>query len=230
MITDSVKLIFSGVISTQLWFSALLVNVGAMTLLVFRDDELFPDRRVGATVFLLIGLTVGAIAFFVTHWRLTRAMALVHAGEQGDVGAWIVWSVVAMLPAAIISLLLYFGSDKQPFWLLSSFISAAASCLLVPLLVHAAGRAINRNSPSRTSIIDYWWSRYKRLFVAYFIASVPLTMINDALDHYGKSTPTVAVLSAFASSILYFIVTLLTIAITVIAYREAEAGKPLSPI
>lgn len=230
MITDSVKLVFSGVISTQLWFAALLANVGVMTLLAFTDDALFPDLSGGTTVILSISIIVGAIAFFVTHWKLTRAMALVHADEQGDVGAWIVWSIVAMLPAAIISLLLYFGSDKQPFWLLSSFISAAASCLLVPLLVHAAGRAINRNSPSRTSVIDYWWSRYKRLFVAYFIASAPLTMISDALYHYGKSTPTVAILSAFASSILYFIVTLFTIAITVIAYREAEAGKPLSPI
>lgn len=230
MITDSVKLVFSGVISTQLWFATLVANVGVMTLLAFTDDALFPDFSGGATVILSINIIVGTIALLVTHWKLTRAMALVHADEQGDVGEWIVWSVVAMLPAAIISLLLYFGSDKQPFWLLSSFISAAASCLLVPLLVHATGCAINRNSPSRTSVIDYWWSQYKRLFVAYFIASAPLTMIIDALYHYGKSTPTVAVLSAFASSILYFIVTLLTIAITVIAYREAEAGKPLSPI
>lgn len=230
MITDSVKLIFSGVISTQLWFSALLANVGAMTLLVFTDDELFPDRRDGASVFLLISLIVGTIALVVTHWKLTRAMAMAHSDEQGDVGAWIVWGVVAMLPGSLISLLLVFGSDKPLFWLLNSFISGAASCLLVPLLVHAAGRAINRNSPSRNSIIDYWWSRYKRLFVAYFIASVPLTMFSDALDHYGKSTPTVAVFSAFVSSILYFIITLLTIAVTVIAYREAEVGKPVSAI
>lgn len=230
MITDSVKLIFSGVISTQLWFSALLANVGVMTLLAFTDDELFPNLSGGATAILSISIILGAIASIVTHWKLTRAMALAHADEQGDVGAWIVWGVVAMLPAAIISILLYIGSDKQPFWLLSSFISGAASCLLVPLLVHAAGCAINRNSPSRNSIIDYWWSRYKRLFVAYFIASVPLTMFSDALDHYGKSTPTVAVFSAFVSSILYFIITLLTIAVTVIAYREAEVGKPVSAI
>jgi hypothetical protein len=230
VITDSVKLIFSGVISTQLWFAALLANVGVMTLLAFTDDELFPNLSGGATAILSIIIIVGAIAFFVTHWKLTRAMALVHADEQGDVGAWIVWSVVAMLPGSLISLLLVFGSDKPLFWLLNSFISGAASCLLVPLLVHAAGRAINRNSPSRASIIDYWWSRYARLFVAYFIASVPLTMISDALDHYGKSTPAVAILSTFVSSILYFIVTVLTIAVTVIAYREAEAGKPLSAI
>jgi len=55
-------------------------------------------------------------------------------------------------------------------------------------------------------------------------------MISDALDHYGKSTPAVAILSTFVASILYFIVTVLTIAVTVIAYREAEAGKPLSAI
>jgi hypothetical protein len=55
-------------------------------------------------------------------------------------------------------------------------------------------------------------------------------MISDALDHYGKSTPTVAILSAFATSILYFIATLLTIAVTVTAYREAEVGKPVSAI
>lgn len=228
MITDSVKLIFSGAISTKLWIAALLANVGAMTLSVFIDDELFPGLGVGATALLTIILIAGVIALFVTLWKLTRAMALVHADEQGDVGAWIVWGVVAMLPGSLISLLLVFGSDKPLFWLLNSFISGAASCLLVPLLVHAAGRAINRNSPSRTSIIDYWWSRYARLFVAYFIASVPLTMISDALDHYGKSTPTVAILSTFVSSILYFIVTLLTIAVTVIAYREAEASRPLS--
>lgn len=228
MITDSVKLIFSGAISTKLWLAAILANVGVMTLLAFTDDKLFPDLSGGATALLSISIIVGGIAFFVTHWKLTRAMALVHADEQGDVGAWIVWGVVAMLPSSLISFFLVFGSDKPIFWLLNSFISGATSCLLVPLLVHAAGRAINRNSPSRTSIIDYWWSRYARLFVAYFIASVPLTIIIDALDHYGKSTPTVAILSTFISSILYFIVTLLTIAVTVIAYREAESDKPLS--
>lgn len=228
MITDSVKLIFSGAISTKLWLAAIVANVGVLTLFAFKDDNLFPDLSGGTTAILSISIIVGAIASIVTHWKLTRAMALVHADEQGDVGAWIVWGVVAMLPSSLISFFLVFGTDKPIFWLLDSFISGATSCLLVPLLVHAAGRAINRNGPSRTSIIDYWWSRYARLFVAYFIASVPLTMIWDALDHYGKSTPTVAILSTFVSSILYFIVTLLTIAVTVIAYREAEAGRPLS--
>lgn len=70
MITDSVKLIFSGVISTQLWFAALLANVGVMTLLAFTDDELFPNLSGGATAILSISIIVGAIAFFVTHWKL----------------------------------------------------------------------------------------------------------------------------------------------------------------
>lgn len=228
MITDSVKLIFSGAISTKLWLAAILANVGAMTLSVFIDDELFPDLGVGATALLTIILIVGVIALFVTLWNLTRALALAHTGEQGGVGPWIGWGFVAILPVVPLFILLDFASDEQPFWLLSSFVLAAASCLLVPISVHATGRAINRNGASLGTIFDYWLARYTRLFVAYFIVSVPLTMISDALDNYGNSTPTDAILTAFATSILYFIVTLLSIAVTVIAYREAEAGRPLS--
>lgn len=228
MITDSVKLIFSGAISTKLWVAALLANVGAMTLTAFLDDELFPDLSVGATALLTISLIVGVIGLFVTRWKLTRALALAHADEQGGVGPWLGWGFVAMLPVLPLFILLDFASDKQPFWLLSSFVFAAASCLLVPISVHATGRAINQNGPSLSAIFDYWLARYTRLFVAYFIVSVPLTMISDALDNYGNSTPTDAVLTTFATSILYFIVTLLSIAVTVIAYREAEASRPLS--
>lgn len=228
MITDSVKLIFSGVISTKLWVAALLTNVGVMTLSVFTDDELFPHISVGASALLTIGLIVGVIGLFVTLWNLTRVLALARADEQGGVGPWIGWGFVAMLPVLPLFILFDFASGNQPFWLLSSFVLAAASCLLVPISVHATGRAINRNGPSLGTIFDYWLARYTRLFVAYFIVSVPLTMISDGLDNYGNSTPTDAVLTAFATSILYFIVTLLGIAVTVIAYREAEAGKPLS--
>jgi len=199
-----------------------------MTLSVFIDDELFPDLSVGATALLTISLIIGVIALVVTHWNLTRALALSHADEQGDVGPWIGWSIVAILPVLPLSFLLDSASDKQPFWLLSSFVFAAASCLLVPISVHATGRAINQNGPSLGAIFDYWLARYTRLFIAYLLVSVPLTMISDALYNYGKSSQTVAVLTAFATSILYFIVTLLSIAVTVIAYREAEAGRPLS--
>lgn len=228
MIGNSVRLIRSGVISAKLWAASFLANVGTMTLSVFLDDELFPALSVGAKALLSIGLIFGVIAMFSTIWNLTRAMAFATVDEKGGVGPWIGWGFVVIVPIIPLMILLDFASTDQRFWLLSSFTIAASICLLVPFAVHATGRAINRKGASIGTILDYWLPRYGRLFIAYFIASVPLTMICDALDNYGRTTQIDAILTGLAVSILYYIITLLGIAVTVIAYREAEAGRSMS--
>ncbi len=226
MIRDAVNLIISGVVSRKLWIIAFIANVGTMSSFAFFDVGADADPDIGFLGLLAIGLIIGVVAIFVTSWMLTRALARTKYDEQGGVGAWIGWGVVSTTPIMLAAILLYFTFEEQPHWLIVSIILEISMCITSPFLVLAAGRAINRNGPQTRSILNYWLGRYGRLFFGYFVAAVPLTLIADAIGEFGRATPTNLVLTGLASAILYFCSSILVIAVTVVAYREAEAGRP----
>lgn len=229
MIRDAVKLLTSGVLGVELWAVALLVNVVGLISTVMLDEAIFPRFGAGLQAVLVLVLFTCVAGIFVTMWKMTRALGLAQDDEQGSVGAWIGWGVLAGLPSILMILALKTDGDvAPPHWWLNSLLISTAGCITVPVIVHATGRAINRDGPTLGAICDYWIKNYGRLFLAYFLASVPLTLVTDGLDAFGRPTQTDAILSTLVSSILYFVSATLGIAIAVIAYREAEAGRPLT--
>lgn len=226
MIRDAIKLVLSGIVSTKLWIAAMLANVGTLVLVEFLDQELFPNMGAAVTATLVGVLIVGAVGIFVTLWKLTRKLGRAKADEHGDIGSWIGWGIVSALPAIPFIALLDFGAEAPPLWWFNSLLVAVTMCLAVPVAVHASGRAINAAGPSLGVIFDYWLKNYFRLFIAYFAVSAPVELVSDALNRFGRGTSQEAILGSFIVSTMYFISSILAIAITVLAYREAEAHQP----
>ncbi len=225
MIRDAIKLILSGVISAKLWVAAALANVGTLVLATFLDDQLFPQIGDIAKAVLGLAFVIGVIGLFATLWKLTRTLGMAKSDEQGAVGPWIGWSIIALLPALLLIIALEFGSDAPLPWWINSFIFSVTMCLNVPITVHANGKAINANGLSIGEICFYWLKNYPRLFVAYLLISLPFILLSDAIDWYALGTKSDAIWRSIMSSTLNFISALLGIAITVTAYREAEASR-----
>lgn len=226
MIRDALKLLSSGIVSIELWTVAVLANVVGLTSTVMLDEEMFPSFGVGLQAILVFAVFASAAGIFVTAWKITRLLGLAQDSEQGGVAAWLGWGLIAVVPSVLMILALETDGDvTPPHWWLNSLLISTATCVTVPVIVHANGRAINREGPTFGAICDYWIKNYGRLFLAYFLATVPLTLISDGLDAFGRPTPTDAILSTMVSAILYFLSTMAGIAITVIAYREAEARR-----
>ena len=194
----------------------------------FLDNELFPELGVGTHAVLALALFLGLAGVFVTSWQLTRALANAKSDERGFVGSWFGWGVVAVMPSVLVIGLFEIRRETSALWWFESIVVSLVASMTVPILVHAAGRAINDNGPSLGMICDYWLGNFGRLFVAFFLATAPLTFICDGLYEFGQATPTDAILSSFVSTVLSLASALLTLSITVVAYREAEAAWPLA--
>lgn len=225
MLNDAIKLLSSGLVSTGLWIAAFLSFVGAFSLITLIDNELFPETSTVAWVILAFAVFLGVVGVFVTSWKLTRVLAQATADERGFMGSWLGWGLVAITPSSILLLVFEARIETSAFWWLESIAVSVAACLTVPIVVHATGRAINDNGPSLGLICDYWLGRYGRLFFAYFLATVPLTLVSDGLYEFGNVTNAVAITSDFVSTVISFASAMLTIAITVVAYREAETAR-----
>lgn len=224
LIEQSFQRIFSGRISSQLWLALILVHVFGLSFIVMWNDDFFTEPAplvVGGLVMIFV---VTAILVFVTLWKLIRALGDATDADLGGVGPWMGWSIVAYLPASLISGILETGSEEGLTWLLSSIIFSFGVSLFVPILVLADGRAIQAGSPSASTTVKYWSKNFIGLFGAYLAVSLPLLIAADGLNAIVTTNQAADIGLSIASAAVAFVSTLICTGITVSAYREVEAA------
>ncbi len=215
--------VFSGLISVKLWVFAI-----AAGLLI--EFALFYPEPTGwiKGVFLLAGL-VGFVGLLVTQWMMTRALGRATKDEVGSVISWIAWSLMAYLPALILLIgsMVIWGLDEfdarmdaAPWWLVSVVMSVTAA-LIVPVSVHAVGRAIDAAGPSLRDCFRACRPVYLPLAFSFlvvlgasFLASDWFTQITPA-GEFGFS----AILSAIASSLLVLVSSVWLTAMLTLVWR-----------
>jgi hypothetical protein len=220
---DGFALLFSGRISPRLWGAAIVASLllGLLT---------FAEQATGWTA--LVATTIGiaaAIASLVVQWKITRALGDARTDQVGAVGAWMGWSVVSVLPALVILsfLIAYTMNDdinEIGSWWVFPIVFAGTMALIVPVSVHAAGRAIDDTGPSIRDCFDGCRSVYVTLAFGYFLAGLlpaslsELFLALDTTEVFGWKSA----LFEAASSISMTLSSLWTTAIAVLMWQKVQ--------
>lgn len=221
---------FSGLISVKLWVFAIAAGLSIEFALFYPE----PTGWIKG-VFLLAGL-VGFVGLLVTQWMMTRALGEATNEEVGSVISWIAWSLMAYLPALIlliVSMAIWgvdeYGTqmDAAPWWLESIILSATAA-LIVPVSVHAVGRAIDAAGPSLRDCFRASRPVYVPLALGFFLASAASFLASDWLieiaptDKFGLF----AILATIASSLLVLVSSVWITAMLMLVWRTAVKSEP----
>jgi hypothetical protein len=218
--------VFSGAISPQLWAFAIA------TSLIVEFAIPYPKGTGWVKdVYLAIGLAA-LIGMIVTQWKITRALGDANTQDVGSVGAWIGWSLVAYLPAVILLVgpIAVWGIDNYnakmdaaPWWLVSTVMMATASSI-VPVSVHAAGRAIDVDGPSLADCFRACAPVYLPLALSFFISSTAFFLASDWLieispvDEFSLTS----ILLSAASTLLVLASFVWSTAIVTLAWRMVD--------
>ena len=220
---DGFALLFSGRISPQLWGAAIVTNI-CVSLLTFAEHALGWTASVVTTTGL-----AAAFASLAVQWKITRALGDARTDQVGAVGAWMGWSLVSFLPAVIIPVVVigFTITDdmtvREPWWLF--YIAAAgAVALIVPVSVHAAGRAIDDTGPSIGDCFDACRPVYFVLAFGYFVAWLLPALLSglflslDTSDVFGWKSALLEVASSATFALSY----LWTTAIAVLMWQKVQ--------
>jgi CDP-diglyceride synthetase len=220
-----IERILSGRVSGKLWLSALLANVIGLGSTAFLDERVLPEPswfQIGGLVLLLL---IAVVTIIYTAWEMIRRLGDARPHEQGSFAAWIGWSIVAIMPAALfVGVLETIWAAKASWWF-SSLAFSVLQVLAVPLLIHADGRAINAEGPPLSRTMEFARKNYGRIFGAYILATLPSGLAIDGLDNLDVESTSLIIVLAILSALIGFVSSILCIAITVTAFREAEEGQ-----
>jgi hypothetical protein len=220
-----IERILSGRVSGTLWLSALLANVIGLGSTAFLDERVLPEPRwfqIGGVALLLM---IAVVMMFYTAWEMIRRLGDARRDERGSFAAWIGWSIVATMPAALFVGFWEAGRDGAENWWFSSLAFSILLALAVPLFIHADGRAINAKGPPLSRTMEFARKNYGRIFGAYLLASLPFALVTDGLNALNIESKSMIIGLAILSALVGFVSSILCMAITVTAFREAEAGQ-----
>lgn len=222
LLIGSVSRIKNGKVPIYIWLLLIGTTIGSALSLViaFLVQQILP-MDVAKMVVPIIQLTFSLLTL-VGYWKLTRSLADYH-DRDGDVLPWIGWSILAYLPLLLIDLIVAKWSDGYLFMTTAVYIFVAP--LVLPLLAHASGRAIDANGPDIGSIISYWLPRYRLLFSSYLIIVSPLIVVGSIVTYFvGGSTITIFA-TAVVAALVYLASSVGTEALAVEAFHRAEAAN-----
>jgi hypothetical protein len=217
--------ILSGRVSWKLWLSALLANVIGLGSTAFLDERVLPEPswfQIGGLALLLM---IAVVVIIYTAWEMIRRLGDARPHERGSFAAWVGWSIVGIMPAALFVGFLEAGWDVAENWWFSSLAFSILLALAVPLFIHADGRAINAEGPPLSCTMEFARKNYGRIFGAYLLASLPFALVTDGLDALNIESKSTIIALAIFSALIGFVSSILCIAITVTAFREAEEGQ-----
>jgi hypothetical protein len=225
-LTLGLNRVFSGRISPKLWALAI-----ASSLLV-EFAFLYPEAD-GWVKGLYVAVGLAAfVGMLVTQWKITRALGEATNEDKGSVSSWIGWSLAAYLPAFIllVASMAFWGVDDYgakigaaPWWLISAVMISTAAAI-VPVSVHAAGRAIDVTGPSLADCFRACAPIYVPLAISFFIASGAFFIASDWLVEIAPVdivSPT-GLLLASASSLLILASFVWSTAIVTVVWRTVD--------
>lgn len=223
--------VFSDLISPKLW--ALAIATG----LIVELATLYPDEtgwEKGTILFIGFAALVGMVA---TQWYITRALGEADANDVGSVPSWIGWSLIAYLPALMLLVGpmavwgvddYYTKMDAAPWWLVSVVMAVTVS-VIVPVSVHAVGRAIDAKGPSLLDCFRACAPVYASLALSFFIVSGVFFLAADWLVEIAPADAFSlnSILLAITSSLLLSVSFVWSTAIVMIVWRTVDkCGQP----
>ena len=224
MLNDIYDRISSGRVSLTLWFLAYIANVSWFSIYVLLDESAFSNPPWLLETGKFFAMPLAIVFVFYTMWVITRRLGNAKPDERGGFLPWIGWTFLAALPSFLIYILLGAVWQISEHWWLETLVFSLSIGLVVPLLVHANGRAINAEGPTIGHTLKYVLKNYSRIFGAYMMASLPFAMASDGLQVFEVESKWTIISLAIMSGTILFFSEVLCIAITVAAYRKAEAA------
>jgi hypothetical protein len=224
MLNDIYARISSGRVSLKLWFLAYIANVLWVSIYVLLDEPAFSNPPWLHATGTFFAMPLAIVFVFYTMWEIIRRLGNAKPDERGGLLQWIGWTFLAAFPLVLIYVMLGAVWNISEYWWLESLVFSLSTVLVVPVLVHADGRAINAEGPTIGHTLKYVLKNYSRIFGAYMMALLPFALAGDGLQVFEVESKWATISLAFMSGTIGFLSSVLCIAITVTAYREAEAA------